>query len=165
MKQPLLESASLSDEFPSPSAPKFQKQPRYFLYRDVAFDFANTLKAFIGANYLAAPYAFSKAGWMLGTVILAIIAAMTFLCCALIIRCKHAAAARINQRTGEEISSLMKRLQFPDVGREAFGHTGYIVVTAALGLSQAGFCVGYFVFMGITLKVQVDDCCELERFG
>ncbi len=164
MKQPLLESEPRSDEFPSPSAPKFQKQPRSSWYRDIAFDFANTLKAFIGANYLAAPYAFSKAGWMLGTLILAIIAAMTFLCCALIIRCKHAAAARINQRTGEEISSLMKRLQFPDVSREAFGHTGYIVVTAALGLSQAGFCVGYFIFMGITLKVAADDCCA-ERFG
>jgi proton-coupled amino acid transporter len=155
MKQPLLESATRSDEFPSPAAPQFQKHSQSLaLFRDTAFDFANTLKAFIGANYLAAPYAFYKAGWAVGIVILACIAGMTFHCCALIVRCKHTAAARINARTGEDLTSLLKRLQFPDIGREAFGQPGYVFATAALGISQAGFCIGYFIFMGITLKVR-----------
>ena len=154
MKQPLLESLSLSDEFPSPPAPNFQTRTRARApFRDIAFDFANTLKAFIGANYLAAPFAFSKSGWVLGTLILSTIAALTFHCCALIIRCKHTSASRISARTGEELASVAKRLQFPDIGREAYGQTGYVIVTAALGLSQAGFCIGYLIFMGLTLKV------------
>ncbi len=161
MKQPLLISSSRSDEFPSPAAPQFQKQSySVSLFRDTAFDFANTLKAFIGANYLAAPYAFYKAGWVVGIVILTSIAALTFHCCALIVRCKHTAAARINARTGEEMVSLLKRLQFPDIGREAFGQTGYVFATAALGISQAGFCIGYFIFMGITLKVR--NLCDVH---
>jgi proton-coupled amino acid transporter len=155
MKQPLLEHASRSDEFPSPAFTGFRKQTRSFShFRDVAFDFANTFKAFIGANYLAAPFAFSKAGWVLGTLILTTIAALTFHCCALIISCKRVAIERINARTGEDRVSVASRLQFPDIGREAFGQTGYVVVTAALGLSQAGFCIGYLIFMGITLKVR-----------
>ena len=151
MKQPLLDSAFHSDEFPSPKASQFQKRTRAF--RDAAFDFANTFKAFIGANYLAAPFAFSKAGWVLGTLILTIVAAITFHCCSLIITCKRTAIARINARTGEAPSSIASRLQFPDIGREAFGQSGYVVVTAALGLSQAGFCIGYLIFMGTTLAV------------
>jgi hypothetical protein len=47
MKQPLLESLSLSDEFPSPPALNFQTRTRARApFRDIAFDFANTLKAF-----------------------------------------------------------------------------------------------------------------------
>ncbi len=155
MQQPLLDSTARSEEFPSPTPRRFDKQSHALTsFRDIAFDFANTLKAFIGANYLSAPYAFYKAGWTLGILILTIIAAITFHCCALIIRCKHSAAARINARTGEDMASIFKRMQFPDIGREAFGQPGYIVVTIALGVSQAGFCIGYLIFMGITLKVQ-----------
>jgi hypothetical protein len=154
MRQPLLDSLTRSDEFSSPNPTRFLKQPRSLApFRDIAFDFANTFKAFIGANYLAAPFAFSKAGWVLGTLILTTIAALTFHCCALIISCKRAAIDRINARTGEDRISIASRLQFPDIGREAFGQAGYLVVTAALGLSQAGFCIGYLIFMGITLKV------------
>jgi solute carrier family 36 (proton-coupled amino acid transporter) len=161
MKQPLLESLSLSDEYPSPPAPNFQTRTRALApFRDFAFDFANTLKAFIGANYLAAPFAFSKSGWVLGTLILSTIAALTYHCCALIIRCKHTSASRISARTGEELASVAKRLQFPDIGREAYGQVGYVVVTAALGLSQAGFCIGYLIFMGLTLKVAAANSCD-----
>jgi proton-coupled amino acid transporter len=154
MKQPILASSARPEEFSSLNPSRFlnQKRPAAF-FRDIAFDFANTFKAFIGANYLAAPFAFSKAGWVLGTLILSIIAAISFHCCVLIIGCKRAAIERINARTGEDRMSIASRLQFPDIGREAFGQTGYVVVSAALGLSQAGFCVGYLIFMGITLKV------------
>ena len=154
MKQPILASSARPEEFSSLNPSRFpnQKRPAAF-FRDIAFDFANTFKAFIGANYLAAPFAFSKAGWVLGTLILSTIAALSFHCCVLIIGCKRAAIERINARTGEDRMSIASRLQFPDIGREAFGQTGYVVVSAALGLSQAGFCVGYLIFMGITLKV------------
>ena len=152
--QPILESSARPEEFSSLNPSRFsnQKRPAAF-FRDIAFDFANTFKAFIGANYLAAPFAFSKSGWVLGTLILSTIAALSFHCCVLIIGCKRAAIERINARTGEDRMSIASRLQFPDIGREAFGQIGYVVVSAALGLSQAGFCVGYLIFMGITLKV------------
>jgi proton-coupled amino acid transporter len=162
MKQPLLRNVSISEQPCCEAATTLTPRITSLTpFRDVAYDFANTLKAFIGANYLAAPFAFSKAGWILGTFILTITAALTFHCCALLIKCKFIAVSRINARTGEDPNFISKRLQYPDIGREAFGQTGYVAVALVLGLSQTGFCIGYLIFVRATLEARL--LCKLPH--
>ncbi|GFR68431.1 proton-coupled amino acid transporter 4 [Elysia marginata] len=61
-------------------------------------DFANMLKAFIGANYLSIAYAFKQSGLVLGLFGLTFIALMTDHCCHLIVKCKYHAIDRILNR-------------------------------------------------------------------
>lgn len=66
-------------------------------------DFANMLKAFIGANYLTIAYAFKQSGLVLGLFCLTFIALMTDHCCHLIVKCKYYAIDQmLNRRNGKE---------------------------------------------------------------
>ncbi|RUS91370.1 hypothetical protein EGW08_000887, partial [Elysia chlorotica] len=66
-------------------------------------DFANMLKAFIGANYLSIAYAFKQSGLVLGLCCLIAIASMTDHCCHLIVKCKYYAIDRmLNRKCGRQ---------------------------------------------------------------
>lgn len=104
-------------------------------------DAMNVLKSFIGSNYLVMPFAFAKAGVLLGGVALVVIAAITDRCCTTLVACKRRAAARRAARTGEDEAELQGALTYGDVAMEAFGPRAERVIDGALAFTQVGFCI------------------------
>ena len=41
-----------------------------------------------------------------------------------------------------------KNMTYGHIGRQAFGRTGEVLVAVALVITQLGFCVNYFIFVG-----------------
>ena len=41
-----------------------------------------------------------------------------------------------------------KNMTYGHIGRQAFGKTGEVLVAVALVITQLGFCVNYFIFVG-----------------
>ncbi|KAJ7371085.1 hypothetical protein OS493_027773 [Desmophyllum pertusum] len=128
-------------------------------------DFANVLKAFIGTSYLSLPFAFYQSGIVLGAVGLVIIATITDHCCQLIIKCKNAAVDMIlhsspkyqelqTEACYEEMAKIKetieKEMTLGDIGKIAVGPWGSRLVNTALIITQTGFCIAYFIFMGNT---------------
>ncbi|XP_028406582.1 amino acid transporter AVT3B-like [Dendronephthya gigantea] len=133
-------------------------------------DFANVFKAFIGANYLAVPFAFKQSGLILGIIGLVVIAYITDHCCVLIVKCKKAAIdqmmnstyqysyddgsdeyRKLEERKKRKRSNLEFTISYGDLGRIAMGRWGSLIVNAALIVTQFSFCVNYFIFIGDTL--------------
>lgn len=129
-------------------------------------DFANVLKAFIGTSYLSLPFAFYQSGIVLGVVGIVIIAGITDHCCQLIIKCKHAAVEMVLDSSSkyqelqteacyEEMAkvkeTIEKEMTLGDIGKIAVGPWGYRIVNIALVITQTGFCIAYFIFMGNTI--------------
>lgn len=129
-------------------------------------DFANVLKAFIGTSYLSLPFAFYQSGLVLGAVGLVIIATITDHCCQLIIKCKNAAVEMIlnsspkyqelqTEECYEEMARIKETIEnemtLGDIGKIAVGPWGLRLVNMALIITQTGFCVAYFIFMGNTI--------------
>eukprot|EP00163_Fabomonas_tropica_P001565 TRINITY_DN1115_c0_g1_i4.p1 TRINITY_DN1115_c0_g1~~TRINITY_DN1115_c0_g1_i4.p1 ORF type:complete len:464 (-),score=81.50 TRINITY_DN1115_c0_g1_i4:319-1710(-) len=99
----------------------------------------NTLKSFIGTGILALPYAFAKSGVLAGVIGLVLVAILTLHCMLVLVELKQ-------QLTSHRAES------FSDVAYHAVGTWGAWVVDICLIMTQAGFCAGYFVFIGNTMN-------------
>ncbi|XP_071106684.1 uncharacterized protein [Haliotis cracherodii] len=135
-------------------------------------DFANMLKAFIGSNYLTIAFAFHQSGLVLGVVCLLLIAAVTDHCCHMIVKCKYKAIDAvvcvesvsesgstndddvvIENTFGFELQQKMLRnLSYGDVGNISYGRFGLYIVNFCIFITQFGFCIGYFIFIGNTIQ-------------
>ncbi|KAJ7371175.1 hypothetical protein OS493_027864 [Desmophyllum pertusum] len=115
--------------------------------------FANVLKAFIGTSYLSLPFAFYQSG--------IVTTAVSF-----IIKCKNAAVDMIlhsspkyqelqTEACYEEMAKIKetieKEMTLGDIGKIAVGPWGSRLVNTALIITQTGFCIAYFIFMGNTI--------------
>ena len=102
----------------------------------------------------------------LGAVGLVIIATITDHCCQLIIKCKNAAVEMIlnssskyqelqTEECYEEMAKIKETIEnemtLGDIGKIAVGPWGLRLVNTALIITQTGFCVAYFIFMGNTI--------------
>ncbi|WOL05882.1 hypothetical protein Cni_G14613 [Canna indica] len=123
---PLLPSVSGDEEMHLSSQPK---------------TFANVFIAIVGAGVLGLPYAFSRTGWAAGAILLLTIAALTFHCMMLLVRTRR----RICLDQSAKIAS------FGDLGLAVAGPLGRLAVDVMIVLSQAGFCVGYLIFISNSL--------------
>lgn len=159
-------------------------------FRHHLIDFANMLKAFIGANYLTIAFSFRQSGIALGIAGLVIVATLTAHCCHLLAKCKYHAIRNILQKQNtsiqhkvnhqpqchvmastfedrrdndegddvsenddeETIKRLEQNMNYGDIGRLCFGTTGTTLVNAAVMITQFGFCIGYYIFLGNTLQ-------------
>ena len=103
----------------------------------------------------------------MGAVALVVIATITDHCCQLIIKCKNAAVGMIldgspkyQELHAEECFEEMARIKetvekemtLGDIGKIAVGPWGIRIVNMALVVTQTGFCVAYFIFVGNTIK-------------
>ena len=103
----------------------------------------------------------------LGVVGLSVIALMTNHCCQLIVKCKNVAVSTllessphyqelVNEGCHQELAKLKEKIEkemtLGDIGKVAVGQWGVRIVNFALVLTQTGFCVSYFIFMGQTIK-------------
>eukprot|EP01013_Petalomonas_cantuscygni_P008060 TRINITY_DN20771_c0_g1_i1.p1 TRINITY_DN20771_c0_g1~~TRINITY_DN20771_c0_g1_i1.p1 ORF type:complete len:499 (+),score=48.52 TRINITY_DN20771_c0_g1_i1:57-1499(+) len=102
--------------------------------------FANAFISFIGAGILDLPYAFSRVGWLLGTVMLAGIAVVNLYCMLLVI---------IMYDTLTDAGKSVKT--YGDVGWYAMGRCGSLLADVFIAVSQVGFCIAYIVFINTNL--------------
>ncbi|KAF8113282.1 hypothetical protein N665_0052s0005 [Sinapis alba] len=100
--------------------------------------FANVFIAIVGAGVLGLPYAFKRTGWLMGVLTLFSVAALITHCMMLLVRIRRKLGAA-------NIGS------FGDLGFAVCGPLGRFLVDILIILSQAGFCVGYLIFIGTTL--------------
>ncbi|EOA27197.1 hypothetical protein CARUB_v10023306mg [Capsella rubella] len=100
--------------------------------------FANVFIAIVGAGVLGLPYAFKRTGWLMGLLTLFSVAALINHCMMLLVY--------IRRKLG--VSNIAS---FGDLGFAVCGNIGRFVVDILIILSQAGFCVGYLIFIGTTL--------------
>ncbi|CAL9159755.1 unnamed protein product [Musa hybrid cultivar] len=103
--------------------------------------FANVFISIVGAGVLGLPYAFRRTGWVAGALLLLAVAALTFHCMMLIVRTRR----RLDLDRSAKIAS------FGDLGLAVSGPLGRLAVDVMIVLSQAGFCVGYLIFISSSL--------------
>lgn len=148
--------------------------------REYLVDVANMLKAFIGLNVMYAAYAFSKAGLVRGIIGLLVVTYLTEHCCLLLIDVKNglpASALRRRRNAAADSSPTSDALAggvtddsqhssdggmddphgggsgytYADIAGAVLGPAGDAFVSAALVLTQFGYCVGYLIFMSQTV--------------
>jgi hypothetical protein len=102
----------------------------------------NIFISFVGAGLLGLPYAFSRSGWLLGTLSLALVSAGNLYCMLLLIK--------IRKRLEENGYSGIKG--YGCVGREVLGPNGEILVNICLVVSQAGFATAYLIFIAANIQ-------------
>ncbi|KAL5706060.1 Amino acid transporter avt3c [Ranunculus cassubicifolius] len=124
---------------PTEDSPLLPVQP---ILSSLPKTFANVLIAIIGAGVLGLPYLFKKTGWVLGLLLLLFVSILTYHCMMLLIQ---------TRRKLESVNDLSKIKSFGDLGFVVCGNLGRISVDAMIVLSQAGFCVGYLMFIANTL--------------
>ncbi|KAE8672755.1 Amino acid transporter ANTL2 [Hibiscus syriacus] len=105
--------------------------------------FANVLIAIVGAGVLGLPYAFKRTGWVMGLLMLFSVAGLTTYCMMLLIHTRRKLESFGN--------GFAKISSFGDLGYAVCGTSGRFVVDVLIILSQAGFCVGYLIFIANTL--------------
>ncbi|KAE8668272.1 Amino acid transporter ANTL2 [Hibiscus syriacus] len=105
--------------------------------------FANVLIAIVGAGVLGLPYAFKRTGWAMGLLLLFSVAGLSTYCMMLLIHTRRKLESFEN--------GFAKISSFGDLGYAVCGAFGRFVVDVLIVLSQAGFCVGYLIFIANTL--------------
>lgn len=104
--------------------------------------FANVFIAVVGAGVLGLPYTFSRTGWVTGSIMILAAAALTNHCMMLLVYTRRKLQCPF---TFSNISS------FGDLGFAVCGSPGRFAVDLMIILTQAGFCIGYTIFIGNTL--------------
>ncbi|TMW62006.1 hypothetical protein Poli38472_009499 [Pythium oligandrum] len=98
--------------------------------------FANTIIAFLGSGVLGLPYAFRQCGILLGLATLIFVASISTYAMLLVVQCKY----KLKER-GITVKT------YGEIGYQALGRVGTLLVDTALVISQAGFCVAYLIFI------------------
>lgn len=106
--------------------------------------FANIFIAVVGAGVLGLPYAFKRTGWLMGVLLLLSVSVLTHHCMMLLVYTRR----KLDSLNGGGFSKIGS---FGDLGFAVCGSLGRLVVDLFIILSQAGFCVGYLIFIGTTL--------------
>lgn len=102
--------------------------------------FSNIVIAIIGAGVLGLPYAFAKAGWLSGLILLFVAAILSYWGMMLLV---------FSRRKMEESRPDCPPIAtFGDLGFQLYGSRAYAFIDILLCLSQGGFCVAYLIFIG-----------------
>ncbi|KAA8535919.1 hypothetical protein F0562_028397 [Nyssa sinensis] len=104
--------------------------------------FANVFIAIVGAGVLGLPYTFMRTGWITSLIMIFSVASLTYYGMMLLVQ---------TRRKLESVNGFAKISSFGDLGFAACGPIGRCTVDVMIVLSQAGFCVGYLIFIGNTL--------------
>ncbi|KAL1818840.1 hypothetical protein DCAR_0415067 [Daucus carota subsp. sativus] len=104
--------------------------------------FANVFIAVVGAGVLGLPYTFKKTGWITGSIMILAAAALTNHCMMLLVY------TRRKLQCPFKFSNISS---FGDLGYAVCGSHGRLAVDFLIILTQAGFCIGYTIFIGNTL--------------
>ena len=97
----------------------------------------NTFISFVGAGILGLPKAFSKSGWLLGSVVLILVFVLSVKAMLLLVD--------VRKKLEREGHSGVEG--YGDVGRLVSGTRGEKLVNVFLVVSQAGFATAYLIFI------------------
>ncbi|GFQ03715.1 proton-coupled amino acid transporter 3 [Phtheirospermum japonicum] len=106
--------------------------------------FANVFIAIVGAGVLGLPYTFMRTGWLTSLTTVVFVALLTYHCMMLLIHTRK-------KLEDSPACAFPKIVSFGDLGFAVCGSVGRFAVDSMVVLSQAGFCVGYLIFIGNTL--------------
>eukprot|EP01018_Ginkgo_biloba_P000649 Gb_13285 [translate_table: standard] len=104
--------------------------------------FANILIAIVGASVLGLPYTFMRTGWLVGLLILFSVGAISYYCMMMLVFSKRKMMS----------DGITKINSYGVLGYYLYGNLGKGVVDFLVVFSQAGFCVGYLIFIGNTVS-------------
>ena len=102
----------------------------------------NIIISFVGAGLLAVPNAFSRSGWLLGTVTLLTVSALNVYA----MLCLPQVQKLLQKRNPSETIQ-----SYGDLGRVILGKRGEKLIFVCLGISQAGFATAYIIFISANL--------------
>eukprot|EP00984_Skeletonema_dohrnii_P023775 scaffold12859_cov125-Skeletonema_dohrnii-CCMP3373.AAC.3 len=102
----------------------------------------NIFISFVGAGLLGLPYAFSRSGWLLGSLSLCAVSSTNVYAMLLLVKCRK----RLERQGITGIKG------YGDVGREVMGPWGEVLVNVCLVISQAGFATAYLIFIGANIQ-------------
>ncbi|VEU35311.1 unnamed protein product [Pseudo-nitzschia multistriata] len=103
----------------------------------------NIIISFVGAGLLGVPNAFSKSGWLLGSITLVLVSTLNVYAMLCLPRVQRVVQAKY---PNEIVQS------YGDVGRLILGEKGEKVIFLCLGISQAGFATAYIIFIAANLN-------------
>ncbi|VFQ93601.1 unnamed protein product [Cuscuta campestris] len=103
---------------------------------------ANVLMSLVGSGVLGLPYTFKRTGWVMGSLMLFSVAFVTYYSMMLLVH---------SRRKLESDPKSPKLPSFGDLGFAVCGLIGRFAVDVMIVLSQAGFCVGYMIFIANSL--------------
>jgi len=141
---PNASAASSSPLAPPSSSSNDTQQQR----RTAAKHGVNVLKSFIGSNYLSVPFAFAAAGSLLGPLAVAFIASVSGFGCLLLVQIRK---DLLLQRQHQQQQHPAAVETYAQVAGVLLGRPGYYLVEAFLVLTQAGYCIGYVIYMSTAL--------------
>ncbi|CAN1805212.1 Amino acid transporter AVT3B [Linum perenne] len=110
---------------------------------------ANIFIAIVGAGVLGLPYSFKRTGWIMSLMMLFSVSALTYYCMMLLVHTRR----KLRFIAGD--FSIIN--SFGDLGFAVCGSVGRVVVDVMIVLAQAGFCVGYLIFIATTLDNLFDS--------
>lgn len=106
--------------------------------------FANVFIAIVGAGVLGLPYTFMRTGWLTSLITVFAVSILTYHGMMLLVRTRR----KLDESA---VCSSARIASFGDLGFAVCGGVGRSAVDLMIVLSQAGFCVGYLIFIGNTL--------------
>nr|ATF27958.1 amino acid transporter [Dendrobium officinale] len=108
----------------------------------------NIVVSIVGTGVLGLPYAFRVAGWLAGSLGVAVAGVSTYFCMLLLIHCRDGLEGNDDEETGDATHIQ----SYGDLGAKAFGTTGRYLTEFLVLISQAGGSVAYLVFIGQNLS-------------
>ncbi|OIV92262.1 hypothetical protein TanjilG_00280 [Lupinus angustifolius] len=102
----------------------------------------NIIVSVVGTGVLGLPFAFKIAGWVAGSIGVAIVGITTFYCMLLLVRCREKLAS-------EEPSAESRT--YGDLGYRCFGTSGRYLTELLILVALCGGSVAYLVFIGQNL--------------
>ncbi|KAE9585328.1 putative amino acid transporter, transmembrane domain-containing protein [Lupinus albus] len=102
----------------------------------------NIIVSVVGTGVLGLPFAFRVAGWVAGSLGIAIVGIATFYCMLLLVRCKEKLASE---------EPLVESRTYGDLGNRCFGTPGRYLAELLISVALCGGSVAYLVFIGQNL--------------
>lgn len=108
----------------------------------------NIIVTVVGTGVLGLPFAFRIAGWLAGSLGVAIVGLSTYYCMLLLVLCREKLASE---------EPLVEASTYGDLGYRSFGTPGRYVTEVIILVAQCAGSVAYFVFIGQNLYSVFQD--------
>ncbi|CAJ1881044.1 unnamed protein product [Sphenostylis stenocarpa] len=102
----------------------------------------NIIVTVVGTGVLGLPFAFRIAGWVAGSLGVAVVGISTYYCMLLLVNCREKLASE---------EPLVESNTYGDLGYRSFGTLGRYVTEVIILVAQCAGSVAYFVFIGQNL--------------
>ncbi|KAK4437550.1 Amino acid transporter AVT3C [Sesamum alatum] len=153
-----MEAGSPSSNSPREDSPLLPSRDSPQLLSSQPKTFANVFISVVGAGVLGLPYTFMRTGWITSLIMIFFVAALTYQCMMLLIHTRK----KLEDSPGV---GFPKITSFGDLGFAVCGSIGRFAVDSMIVLSQAGFCIGYLIFIGDTLAILFGSSFTLSAAG